>query len=64
LWGIFDPILKNGLFDAWSFRFKKESFWSQELSPWCKKHVSMLHQDEVLNGIQMALQHQRRGNVT
>jgi hypothetical protein len=26
LWGIFDPILKNGLFDAWSFRFKKESF--------------------------------------
>jgi hypothetical protein len=35
LWGIFDPILKNGLFDARSFRFKKESFWSQELSPWC-----------------------------
>jgi hypothetical protein len=35
LWGIFDPILKNSLFDARSFRFKKESFWSQESSPWC-----------------------------
>jgi hypothetical protein len=27
--------IKNGLFDARSFRFKKESFWSQESSPWC-----------------------------
>ena len=34
-WGIFDPILKKCLFDAQSFRFKKETFWSQESSPWC-----------------------------
>jgi hypothetical protein len=27
LWGIFDQILKNDLFDAWSF-------WFQKLSPW------------------------------
>jgi hypothetical protein len=40
LWGIFDPILKNGLFDAQSFRFKKESFWSQESSPWCTSQDS------------------------
>jgi hypothetical protein len=37
LWGIFDRILKikNGLFDAQSFKFKKESFWFQKLHPWC-----------------------------
>jgi hypothetical protein len=26
LWGIFDPILKNGLFDVQLFRFKKSHF--------------------------------------
>jgi hypothetical protein len=36
LWGIFDRILKNGLFDAQSFRFKKESFWLQKSRPWCR----------------------------
>ena len=35
LWGIFDRILKNGLFDAQSFWFKKESFWFQKSRPWC-----------------------------
>jgi hypothetical protein len=34
LWEIFDRILKNGIFDAWSFWFKKESFWFQKLAPW------------------------------
>jgi hypothetical protein len=34
LWGIFDRILKNDLFDAWSFWFKKESFWFQKSCPW------------------------------
>jgi hypothetical protein len=35
LWEIFDCILKNGLFDLQSFRFKNESFWFHKLPPWC-----------------------------
>jgi hypothetical protein len=37
LWEIFDRILKNGLFDAQSFWFIKESLWFQKLAPWCRQ---------------------------
>jgi hypothetical protein len=40
LWGIFDRILKNHLFYAQSFWFKKESFWFQKSSPWCNQVIS------------------------
>jgi hypothetical protein len=47
LWEIFDCILKNGLFDAWSFWFKKESFWFQKSAPWCLRVYGILEHGKV-----------------
>jgi hypothetical protein len=62
LWGIFDRILKNNLFDAQSFWFKKESFWFQKSSPWCD--IDSITDDLDVRDVIKAMSHHDPTNPT